>query len=215
MRLIIGAALALAGVLASAPLAWAQRLYVVNVNANHLNIYSTSTGTLLNSFAIPANSYAVAVDSVGNYYISYGPSSSTDHVAKYDSAGNLVTSWGTGGIITGTGGPEGIPNLSIDASGANLLVPLSGGAINVYSTSTGALLSTSSTTNGAPVGAAFNTTGTSFFVSTFSAIEQFPAAGGASTTITWGGLLTLPYGIYFQSDTSFLVAGAQLGEIRH
>ena len=211
---ISGLALLAAAALVFTVSARAQgRLYVVDNGNSHLNVYDATTAQLLNSFTTPLYSYGVAADSAGNYYLSYGQPNSTDYVAKYNSAGSLVTSWGTNGIISGVGGPEGIPTLSLNPAQTSLLVPFRTSSVNEYDTVTGSLLS-SSVAGGTPYSATYNSSGTQIFVAE-NVVERIPAGGGSETPLSSSaGFLSVMYGIYFQSDTSFLITGAAANKIQ-
>lgn len=150
----------------------------------------TDEGTYLYQWAMSDGLDGVAVDAIGNVYITSG-----SWIRKFSSSGSLLAAWG--GVGAGNGQFSGATRLAIDGVGHVYVVDHGNDRIQVF-TDSGAFIykwGTTGTMPGqflSPIGVAVDRSGNVYVADTNnSRIQKFGFAPTPTTTSTWGRIKEL------------------------
>ena len=141
-----------------------------------------TSGSGAGEFQAPA---FVAVDdsggaSAGDVYVA---DTGDDVVSKFDSSGNLIASWASGGQLNGSASFGSIDGIAVDASG-DLLV-INGGNVVYEFGQDGSAITNFATTRGMdPAGLAVNGSGDLFKVNGDGSVEELTSSGGDVGQVT-------------------------------
>jgi NHL repeat-containing protein len=130
----------------------------------------------------------VAVDnssgaSAGDVYVG---DPGADVVSKFDSAGNLIASWGTGGQLSGTGTFGSIDGIAVDSSG-NLLVINGNNSVFKFAQDGTAVTNFATVGGMSASGLAVDSSGNLFKVNGDGSVEKLTSTGSDVGQVTQGG----------------------------
>jgi NHL repeat len=131
----------------------------------------TAAGEFQNPLFVAVDNSAGA--SKGDVYVG---DRGEEAISKFDSSGNLITGWGTGGQLSGTGSFGSIDGITVDGSG-NLFVINDGNPVFEFAQDGSAVKNFASLRGMSPLGLDVNNSGVLFKVNGDTSVERFDPSG--------------------------------------